>query len=276
MRPTLSAVLQAAAIAVWPGLALADELWLQPQPFSPAAGAAVEIGLREGENLHGEARGFKADATAALQLYSKLAVRDLRQQLAPETEVAVLRLTPAYGGTHMVVYDSQPALAERQPGEFDAWLSEHDLEPVIAQRELAQAGAEPARERMRQHAKTLLKVDGKSDGTYALLTGQRLEIVPTADPLARRAGDTLTFNVLFDSKPLPGVLVRAWHRSERQTTVIRAHTAADGRVGLALPWSGAWMVGAVHMIPAADPAQADWDSFRSSLSFELGADGAAR
>ncbi|GIZ51862.1 DUF4198 domain-containing protein [Noviherbaspirillum aridicola] len=275
MRLALPAAL-AAAILVSPGAVLADEVWLAPRPFSPAAGSPVEIGLRQGEHFRGNPRAFRAEATAALQLYSKLAVRDLREQLAPEMDVGMLRLTPAYPGTHMVVYDSEPGLAERAAGEFGAWLRDHELEQVTLAREQSGTAGEPARERLRHHAKTLLRVGGKSDGTYGLLTGQRLEIVPTVDPLARRPGDTLVFNLLFDSKPLPGVLVRAWHRDERQTVIVRARTGADGKVALVLPWTGVWMVGAVHMVPAGDIADADWDSFRASLSFELGEDGAAR
>jgi len=93
--------------------------------------------------------------------------------------------------------------------------------------------------------------------------------LPLADPHRKAAGERLGFQLLFDGKPLPGVLVKAWHRLEDQTLTIRARTNGEGRVNFALPHAGAWMVGAVHMIPAENTTEADWDSFWSNLTFSL-------
>lgn len=287
--PAFAIVVAATTLAAVPAPVRSEEVWLQPRPFSPAAGAPVEIGLREGRHFQGDERGFTPDDTAALQLYSKLAVRDLRPQLSPEQETRSLQVTPVYAGTHMVVYDSAPTVTERPAGEFQSWLREREMEQVLAQREQSGTEEEAGRERLRHHAKTLLRVGGRSDGTYGLLTGQRLEIVPSADPLARKPGDTLMFNVLFNSKPLGGIEVQAWHRSTRQTVTIRTRTGPDGRAALVLPWPGIWMIAAAHIVPAETTsggsgagdagdasAVADWDSFRASLSFELPEAGAAR
>lgn len=261
-------VLLSALLGAGTGSAAAAELWLSVQPAAPAAGEQVAVGLRAGEEFDGKPRAFSTGTTAALQLYSKLAVRDLRQQLAAQQDDGVLMLTPAVPGTHMVVYDSESELALHAPGDFHARLRAHGLQQVLRQREQSDPAA-PGRERLRHHAKTLLRVGGRSDGTYGLLTGQRLEIVPASDPFARRPGDTLAFTVLFDSKPLSHALVRAWHRRAGQTVSIRARTGHDGKAALTLPWAGEWMIDAVQMVPAAETIDADWDSFQSSLSFAL-------
>ncbi|HEY8608514.1 MAG TPA: DUF4198 domain-containing protein [Noviherbaspirillum sp.] len=264
----LRRLLLAAALAT-AGSAAADEVWLSARPFSPAAGAPVEISLQAGAQFNGRRRPLAAETTAALQLYSTFSVRDLGAQLGAGQDAGALRLTLANPGTHMLVYDSTPAYAVLPPGAFDAWLREPGLEALAQEREQTGTAGEPGRERVRRHAKILLRVGGKSDGTYGLLTGQRLEIVPTADPLVRRAGETLVFSLLFDSKPLENALVRAWHTHDGQTLAIRARTGAGGKVSLSLPYGGTWMIDAAHLVPAADAAEAEWDSFRSSLSFEL-------
>lgn len=51
--------------------------------------------------------------------------------------------------------------------------------------------------------------------------------------------------------------------------MIRAHSTAQGMVRFTLPYDGAWMISAVHMIPATDSAEVDWDSFWGNLTFEL-------
>ena len=43
----------------------------------------------------------------------------------------------------------------------------------------------------------------------------------------------------------------------------------SGRVRLRLPSHGRWLIKAVHMVPAGDAAQADWQSLWASLTFEI-------
>lgn len=63
--------------------------------------------------------------------------------------------------------------------------------------------------------------------------------------------------MLFDGQPVAGRLVKAWNK--------------QGKVALQLPYAGPWMVNLVHMIPASDSIEADWDSFWGSLKFEMAA-----
>ena len=48
-----------------------------------------------------------------------------------------------------------------------------------------------------------------------------------------------------------------------------ARTDSDGRVHLTLKQGGMWLVKAVHMVPAPVGANADWQSYWASLTFEL-------
>lgn len=265
LRPLL---LAAALTAFLP--AAANEFWITAHPYSPAIDAPVEIGLRSGEFFSGARLPFSAVHAAALQLYSKAAVRDLRTEIPVDSGLEQLTLVFANPGTHMVVYDSEPGLNLFSPDSFHAYLQHEGLEDIIRLRAESGMMGMPVRERFRRHAKALLRVGGKSDGTYGLLTGQRLEIVPAGDPLAKSAGDTLAFTLFFDSKPLGGALVKAWHKRDGQTTVIRARTAEDGKVALSLPYGGVWMVGSMHMVSAVAGGDADWESFWGSLTFELG------
>jgi hypothetical protein len=249
--------------------AAAAELWISAQPLSPAPDTPVELSLHTGEFFSDKPLPFSAAQTAALQLCSKTAVRNLRDQLPADSNLNRVTVSFASSGTHMVVYDSAPGLGVASADSFRAYLHQEGLDAIIRQREQAGAGDAPGRERYRRHAKTLLRVGAKSDGTYSLLTGQRLEIVPSADPLAKNAGDTLGFTLFFDSKPLPDTLVKAWHKRDGQTLMVRSRTGVDGKVALSLPYPGVWMISAMHMTAASDASDADWDSFWGSLTFEL-------
>ena len=153
--------------------------------------------------------------------------------------------------------------------KFHAYLHDEGLDTIVRQREAAGSAATPGRERFRRSAKSLLAVGGKADGASTRVAGQRLEITPLSDPLQAAAGDTVRFSLRYEGQPRAGVLVKAWHRGAQQTTVLRATTDANGLFAFTLPFGGGWMLNAVHMVPATGAPDIDWDSFWSSLTFEL-------
>jgi uncharacterized GH25 family protein len=89
------------------------------------------------------------------------------------------------------------------------------------------------------------------------------------NPLDLLPGDTLNLRVAFDGKPLGGALLKAWHKREGQTLIIRAKTGTDGSTSFNLPYFGPWMISVVHMVPVSGIKDIDWDSFWSSLSFNV-------
>ena len=82
-------------------------------------------------------------------------------------------------------------------------------------------------------------------------------------------GSALRVRVDFEGQPLSGALVKAWHRHNSQTLIIRTTTGADGVITVNLPYSGAWMVSVVHMVPAKGIKNIDWDSLWGNLSFVM-------
>ena len=77
----------------------------------------------------------------------------------------------------------------------------------------------------------------------------------------------MSFQLLFDGKPLVNRLVKAWYKHDGQTLTIRSLSSPAGTVTFHLPYAGLWMLSVVHMIPAEDTTDADWDSFWGNLTF---------
>lgn len=243
----------------------AHEFWLWPAPFSLPVGGTAALGMFVGEYFEGERIGVSPSHAASMRVHAARG-RDglVKAHAAPPS----LNMTFARAGTHVIAFDSAPSMLTLSADKFHAYLHEEGLDAIIRQRERDGTAEMPGRERYRRNAKTLVKV-GRADEAYGRSTGQRLEIMPLADPLSASPGDTIGFRLLFDDKPLPETLVKAWHRRGGQTTVVRARSDTDGRVRFTLPYSGPWMVSTVHMIPAAGSTDADWDSFWGNLTFEL-------
>lgn len=256
------------------GLALAGplaahEFWLWPETFTVAPVGTVRVGLRVGENFTGETRLFSTARAAALRHSSAAGTSDLLAQVPAAPGVDSLPLVLATPGTHLLAYDSQPSTITLPPDKFLAYLHEDGLEPVAAARHAAGQDQTLGRERYQRFVKTLLLAGAKSDATYALHTGQRLELVPVTDPLAARPGARVSFIVLFNGQPLAGATVRAWHHEGAQLVELKGQSDSAGTVAFELASAGPWMISAVHMVALQDVPGFDWESSWSSLTFAL-------
>lgn len=268
MRIPLHTGLLAILIAFAP-LAFGHEFWLQAQPYTLDPGGSAAISLEVGENFDGEPTPLVDERTSALRHFSAGTVVDLVPRLPRRTALPRLELPMSSAGLHLIAFDSQPITFSLPADKFQAYLHDEGLDYVIDQRKAAGKAAEPGRERYRRNVKTLLRAGGVSDSTYAIATGQRLEITPLSDPYAAAPGATLRFRLTFENRPLAGALVKGWHKHDAQLLLIKARTDAAGEVELSLPYAGVWMVSVVHMIPAVNAPNADWDSFWGNLTFFL-------
>ena len=191
---------------------MAHEFWFEPVTAPLAAGDTARLDLRVGEFFEGEQMGFSAPQTAGLRQYSASGSKDLRALLPPPSRgaVATLNLPLPAPGSYLFAFDSQPSQISLPAGTFHAYLHDEGLDFIKTQREATGNAEKPGRERYRRHVKTLLRVGdaasagattaAAADKTYATRTGQRLEIVPSNDPLAMKPGDALGLQVLLDRK----------------------------------------------------------------------------
>ena len=255
--------------------ASAHEFWFAPVPSPQAVGQTVALRLDVGEFFEGDAAGFSIPQTISMRHYAAGLQQDLKPFLpasAPEAEVL---FTLESKGTHLFTYDSEPRRISLSADKFHAYLHDEGLDFVKVQREKAGTADQPGRERYRRHIKTLIQAGpvpaaGSSvDPTYALPAGQRLELTPLRNPFTLNPGQALVIKVEFDGKPLGDALVKAWHKRDGQLAIIRTRTAPNGQAELDLPYAGGWMVSVVHMVPAVNDAEVDWDSHWGNLSFSL-------
>lgn len=257
------------ALALGVSALRAHEYWLRPASHTVAPGGTVRLTIQRGEHFTGEVRPINTEKVAALRHYSAAGVVDLMPRVPQALSVDFLDLTLAKPGTHLIAVDSTASTIVLSPDKFLGYLNEDGMEFVAEARKAAGQENEPGRERYLRCVKTLIRVGGKSDNTYAVRTGQRLEIVPQSDPLAAKPGAKIGFTVIFDGKPLANALVRAWHHREKVLLELKARTAADGSITFELPYAGPWMVSLVHMIPITEFPGYDWQSYWGNLTFEL-------
>ncbi len=244
---------------------LAHDFWLEPSSFRLEPGTVVELRLRVGEHFVGDALPRDPAMLAQFIAAGPDGTRSVpgRNGMDP---AGTLRIEKP--GLAIVGYRSHHSRVEQTPDAFDAYLAEEGLDRILAVRAARKPTAAMVPELFSRCAKALLLAGPVDPSSHDRALGFTLEFVSDRNPYTMRPGDDLPLRLLYEGRPLEGALVVAMNKQDPAST-LRARSDRDGRVSLRLPRDGAWLVKAVHMIPWSSSADAEWESFWASLTFEL-------
>ena len=251
---------------------LAHDFWLEPSSYRLEPGSVVELRLRVGEHFVGDPLPRNPALLAQFVVAGPDGLRPVagRDGADPAGTIKVER-----PGLVVVGYRSRHSSVDLKPDAFDAYLAEEGLDRVAAVRAARKPPEGVVRELFSRCAKTLLLAGSRGAAGYDRILGFTLELVPEKNPYGMRAGSALPLRLLHEGRPLEGALVVAMNRDDPATKV-RARSNRDGRVSLRLSRGGAWLIKAVHMIPAPAGSGAQWESLWASLTFDLPGTAAAR
>ena len=276
----LRAVLLAAVLCS-AHVAFAHDFWIEPATFRPMSGARTSLTLHVGTDFKGESIIFHPEYFNRYIVAGPDGERKVEGELGDDPAG---RAATAGPGIYAAIYDSkQFDIAFDDFSKFESYLKEEGLERQLA---LAKArGPGKVREMYSRCAKTLLAVSTDAGSAAARASRSSpaampsvpsfdryfkcaLELVAENNPYAMKPGGELRLRLLFREKPVEGVLVAAFNKSD-PTKKLNARTDKEGRVTFALPRNGVWLTKAVHMVVPARLTRADWESFWASLTFEI-------
>ena len=244
---------------------LAHDFWIEPSTFRPEVGATVGIALRVGEGFRGDAVARDPGRIARFVLVSPSRETPI-EGVSGHDPAGVVRVSEP--GLQIVGYRSKTSRVELDAEKFEQYLKEEGLERIIADRARRGESGKPSREIYSRCAKSLLSAGGAGTSGHDRALGFPLELVPGKNPSSFTAGATFPLRLEYEGKPLAGALVVALRRDAPGERV-SARTDAKGQVSFALAGPGAWLVKAVHMVPAPAGSGADWESLWASLTFEV-------
>ncbi|MBI2838189.1 MAG: DUF4198 domain-containing protein [Acidobacteria bacterium] len=244
------------------------DFWIEPGSFDPLPGAVVPVRLRVGEHLIGDPVARDQDLIirfAALRNGRELPIAGM-----PGQEPAGL-MRPVDPGLYVLVYASRPSPVNLEAAKFEKYLAEEGLERILQLRESRGEKQKGGREVFSRCAKSIVicgDPERAARSGFDRPAGLITEIVPEADPTSLAPGGHLPLRLLFRGKPLSDALVTAVGTADPSAR-ISGRTRADGRIVLALPAPGIWLVKSVQMVRASGIPGADWESFWASLTFRI-------
>lgn len=252
-------------------LSLAHEFWLQPGRFFANVGESVPVEIRVGEAFQGE-RSESRKNRIIQYIHRANSVKETLHPTLENGHYGAAQVKMTTPGTHLIAFANTPKFLSMRADSFLLYLKEDGLDTVIGARQQAGDTQKRSRELYQRCVKTLIQVGDKADGTFAEKTGMPLDIIPVQNPYATKPGRDISFQVLFNQKPLPNALVRYWNRTAtNQLHEEQKRSDAQGGVHFRLR-AGNNMISLVWMVPhtGASPAglpQADWISYWGSLTF---------
>ena len=257
-------LLVVAAVALTQATLFAHDMWIEPTTFSPEPGQIVGVRLRVGQDLLGDPLPLDHALVNQFVLEDAAGRKPVVRRDGADP-AGFLRV--AMPGLVVIGYRSNPSAIEMAADKFNQYVKEEGLDAVAALRSRRHETGAKARELFSRCAKSLVLSGSPSEAQGDRRLGFTLELVAERNPYALRPGQDLPVRLTYENRPLAGALVVAMNRLN-PAEKLTARTDNDGRVRFRLRPGGMWLVKAVHMVPAAAGANAEWASFWASLTFE--------
>lgn len=248
--------------------AFAHEYWLEPEKFRLAPNEKTAVRLFVGDALKDkEEKPFQTAKTMRFDIFSANKTLDLKTTAA-DGAMPVYGFSADKAGNYLVAMERNWSYIKLNPQGFEDYLREDGMEYIVGEREKLGERKKEGHERYSRFLKSLLQVGERRDDVYKKQLGMRLEIVPLENPYAKKVGDTLKVQVLFEGKPLADRDVFANNRSGENVTTQKLKTDKSGKITVDLDKSGLWLVRLVNMRRCRqDCGDADWESFWAALTF---------
>jgi len=270
--PKLRNWLVVAAILLSCASLSAHDMWIEPTAFAPEVGKIIGARLRVGQDFLGDPIPRNPDL---INQFISVDATGRKPVIGRDGADPAGLLRIAEPGLVILGYRSNPSPVVLPAEKFNQYLKEEGLDGISALRAKRNQTNNEAREMFSRCAKSLVLAGEPSEAQADQRLGFTLELVAERNPYTLGAGQELPVSLTYEGRPLAGTLVVAMNRLNPAAKLM-ARTDQNGRARFRLADRGAWLIKAVHMIPAPVGVNAEWVSFWASLTFEMKGAGAAR
>ncbi len=269
-----------------PSLVFGHDIWLQADQYRldkgdslimhQLIGAELETDLLQpGQTMELPVQRAITSRFALITSQDSVNLLNELSELSPQSEVSpILSRTLQTEGLALVTMEHDIIYTEFSNDSFFEYVTHEGLDRNKLR--IHMGSREVQGEGYVRILKSLVQV-GKAMGSdlHNQILDQKIEILLQQNPYLLNPGDNLEVTVLFEGKPLPGVLVKGFNSDGKgPVSIDQARTNSDGIAHFTLARAGLWLIRLVHLLPCSsrsevDCEDADWESYWTSYSFEL-------
>jgi hypothetical protein len=246
----------------------AHEFWIEPQDFTPEAGAPLVADLRVGDRLEGATYSYVPPNFTRFEILLGDSVLPVQGRAG---DSPALSMTVPGEGLAVIVHVTRDySLTYKDWETFLRFTAHKDFDWAPARHEARGLPREAVRERYSRHAKSLvaLGAGAGADREAGLLT----EIVALANPYTDDLSEGLPVRVLYRGAPRVDTQVEIFDRAPDGTvSVSTTRTDAEGRAVVPVQKGHVYLIDSVVLeerVPATPEAPA-WESLWASLTFAV-------
>jgi uncharacterized GH25 family protein len=241
------------------------EYWLESERLWLKINEEVVIKPMVGEGYLGEHVAIEKLKPKKFEVFSNGNIQ-IAKPVADNQGFASTKLSFEKEGNYLLALNNGNKYLELEADKFNEYLIEEGLDDMLELRKKKGELGIKSREYYQRCVKTLLQVGDVQDKTFSKNTGMRLELIPDKNPY-QKGINNISFQVLFDNKPVNNALVLVWKKENEKSTVKKLRANKKGKVTFELSPTGRWMISSVKMIPFENRSEADWQSFWGSYTF---------
>lgn len=240
----------------------AHDFWIEPSSYRVTAEQDVDLELREGERFKGNTIPYITDWFTDFSLTTDQGEEPVFSWIGNDPAAVI----EAADGQTLIGYQSVRNFVELEAEKFNSYLENEGIEFLREERRKRGEDDAPAPEYFIRCAKALIDSGTTSSAIYARQLGYRLELVPRTNPYNLRDDGRLEFDLLYNQKPIEGLLVQAFNKATPDD-IQKVRTDANGRATVVIDKPGAWMVKAVQIQPIIGDPKAKWQSYWATFVF---------
>lgn len=246
---------------------LGHEFWIQPDKFIYKRGETINIKFLAGENFKGEGWNGEKDNINHLSLYfdnvtDKKLNDDLGNNKGDSLQIAMFD-----EGTVMVILNTKNSLVDLDAKRFNEYLREDGLTEALDYRQKTGDTIKNGLEYYQRSVKTIFQVGNKMTNVYKQKTDLPLDIIPADNPYTVAKDGNFKVKLFFLGEQLKNTKVKVWHTLDDKVSMQDYTTDNDGEIKFFLATEGEWMVSCVKMVRLENDPQAEWQSYRGSLTW---------
>ncbi len=279
MRPLAKCALAVLTLSVafltLPPESVAHDLWMVPKPWMVGPGQPSQLDLVSGMKF--PAPDLEEDAYTVEQVARAviLGPNGSHGLTTPRVAEGSLRYETSLNtpGLYCSAAKTNPTFAGYSAQEFEEYLEEVDFSQAAKERHGLGETALEGKEFYTQYAVAIFRMgDAKKSATaespVCRPKGQALEILLDSDPTVMAAGDSVSFQVVYEGQPTPGAVVRVMADGDEEAR-FTLKTDQKGRAEYTLDRSGAWAIMTCWMQRRSERTNDYWDIHWASLTFAV-------